>query len=52
MARKFLNSKMTSGYISSTLNGAELKKKIYNRYSDNRKLQSREHTHKRIKTVL
>lgn len=29
MARKFLNSKMTSGYISSTLNGAELKKKRF-----------------------
>lgn len=41
----FLNSKMTSGYISSTLNVAKWKKKRFtSRYSDNRKLQSREHT--------
>lgn len=37
---------MTSGYISLTLNVAELKKRFTSRYSDNRKLQSKEHTQK------
>ena len=44
---------MTSGYSSSTLNVAELKKKRFtSRYSDNRKLQSKEHTQKNQDSVI